>query len=287
MKQLLPEIKKKVQKLKSGHRLVITDEENGTEIFSTIYSRKLYITIAVTTVVLIIAGTYLLTSRTFIKHTIPGYPSQATKEAAMENLLKIDSLERVIDVWAFQISNIQRMVSGLEPLPLDTVPSAARENPSDTLAHAKEDSLLRAMIQHEERFSPAGSHRSINQIEGMHFYPPVKGVVTEEYNPSLGHPYIEISCASSTTVCSVLDGTVISSGWNDETGYTLLIQHSNDIISVYKHNEKILKATGDKVTAGSPVALVGDTGTKSAGVHLHFELWHKGEAINPSQHITF
>lgn len=287
MKQLLPEIKKRVQKLKSGHRLVITDEEKGTEIFSAIYSRQLYITIAVIAVILIVTGTYLLTSRTFIRHTIPGYPDQSTKDAAMENLLKIDSLERVIDVWAFQISNIQRMVSGLEPIPLDTIPSApVREEIADTLAYAREDSLLRAMIQHEERFSP-GTHRSITQIEGMHFYPPVKGVVTEAYNPALGHPYIEISCASSTTVCAVLDGTVISAGWNDETGYTILIQHSNDIISIYSHNEKILKSTGDKVTAGSPVALVGDTGTKSAGVHLRFELWHKGEAIDPAQFITF
>ena len=287
MKQLLQEIKKKLKKLEKKHRLIVTDEEKGTELFSFAYSRRLYITTAAVAVVIIIVGTYLLTSRTFLKHTIPGYPSQATKEAAIDNLLKIDSLEKVIDTWAFQIANIQRVVTGLDPLPLDTTASGVRAETADTLAYAREDSLLRAMIQNEERFVPTGGHRSITQIEGTHFYPPVKGVVTEEYNPAIGHPFIDIASPANTTVCSVLDGTVISAGWNDETGYSLYIQHPNDIISVYKHNEKLLKKTGDKVTAGSPVALVGNTGSLSTGAHLHFELWHKGEAINPEQYITF
>ena len=45
--------------------------------------------------------------------------------------------------------------------------------------------------------------------------------------------------------------------------------------------------TRDKVKAGTPIALVGNTGTLSTAPHLHFELWHKGEAINPAQYIKF
>ena len=84
-----------------------------------------------------------------------------------------------------------------------------------------------------------------------------------------------------------MDGTVINDGWSEEDGYTIQIQHDGDIISIYKHNEKLLKKTGDKVTAGSPIALIGNTGSLSTGEHLHFELWYKGEAIDPSRYISF
>ena len=288
MIQLPQTIKKRLKNLEKRHRLVITDERNKTEMFATAYNRKLYIALASVAAVILIAGTYLLTAHTFIRYTIPGYPDQSTKEAAIENLLKIDSLERVIETWAFQIANIQRVVTGMDPLQLDTASARSRTDvSSDTIAYAKEDSLLRAMIKEEERFSLSKGRRHITQIEGTHFYPPVKGVIANEYNPAAGHPYIDITSATNTTVCATLDGTVISAGWNDDTGYTIYIQHPNDIISVYKHTEKLLVKTGDKVTAGSPVALVGSAGSPSTNVLLHFELWHKGEAINPAQYMTF
>lgn len=288
MIQLPQTIKKRLKILEKRHRLVITDERNKTEMFATAYNRKLYIALASVAAVILIAGTYLLTAHTFIRYTIPGYPDQSTKEAAIENLLKIDSLERVIETWAFQIANIQRVVTGMDPLQLDTASARSRTDvSSDTIAYAKEDSLLRAMIKEEERFSLSKGRRHITQIEGTHFYPPVKGVIANEYNPAAGHPYIDITSATNTTVCATLDGTVISAGWNDDTGYTIYIQHPNDIISVYKHTEKLLVKTGDKVTAGSPVALVGSAGSPSTNVLLHFELWHKGEAINPAQYMTF
>ncbi|MBO5195408.1 MAG: M23 family metallopeptidase, partial [Bacteroidales bacterium] len=82
-------------------------------------------------------------------------------------------------------------------------------------------------------------------------------------------------------------GTVIFSGWSDEVGYTIQIQHENDIVSIYKHNSKLLKKAGEKVLAGSPIALVGGTGTLSTGEHLHFELWYKGEAVDPTEYISF
>lgn len=259
-----------------------------TAMSATAYSRKLLIVLAAAAAFILIAGTYLLTAHTFIRYTIPGYPDQSTKEAAIDNLLKIDSLERVIDTWAFQIANIQRIVTGMDPLMLDTALTRPRTEISpDTIAYAKEDSLLRAMIKNEERFRLSKGQRSITQIEGTHFYPPVKGVIAQGYNPAAGHPYIDIASATNTTACATLNGTVISAGWNDDTGYTIYIQHPNDIISVYKHTEKLLVKTGDKVTAGSPVALVGSAGSPSTNVYLHFELWHKGEAIDPAQYITF
>ena len=85
----------------------------------------------------------------------------------------------------------------------------------------------------------------------------------------------------------MLDGTVISAGWNDDTGYTIQIQHNNNLVSIYKHNSRLLKKTGDRVSAGTPIAVIGDTGNLSYGIHLHFELWHNGETIDPTAYIKF
>ena len=123
-------------------------------------------------------------------------------------------------------------------------------------------------------------------IEGMHFFTPLKGVISQEFD-KVTHPYVDVTAPANSVVMAVLDGTVIFAGWNDESGYTIQIQHENDIVSIYKHNSKLLKKTGDKITAGAPVAIVGGTGELSTGDHLHFELWYKGEAVNPTDYINF
>ena len=150
----------------------------------------------------------------------------------------------------------------------------------------RSDSLLRKEVMSEDRFDIAAGSGKVLPIEGMHFFTPLKGVISQGYDKAV-HPYIDITAPSNSVVMSVLDGTVISAGWSDEDGNTIRIQHDGDIISVYKHNQKLMKKTGDKVTAGTPIAIVGDTGSKSDGEHLHFELWHKGEAVDPTKYISF
>jgi murein DD-endopeptidase MepM/ murein hydrolase activator NlpD len=123
----------------------------------------------------------------------------------------------------------------------------------------------------------------------MHFISPLKGVVTGEYDP-LSHPYVDISAPAGSLVMTVLDGTVILAGWSEKTGYTIAVQHAGGLLTLYKHNQKLLKEVGDKVTAGTSIALVGNTGSASnpdIGEHLHFELWHDGESVNPMQYINF
>ena len=150
----------------------------------------------------------------------------------------------------------------------------------------KRDSLLRENVRNEEQFGLSNSgHRNL-PIEGKHFFTPLKGVISQGYDKVI-HPFIDITAPANSVVAAVLDGTVISAGWSDDVGYTICIQHENDIVSIYKHNNKLLKSTGEKVTAGTPVALVGGTGSISTGEHLHFELWYRGEPVDPTKYINF
>ncbi|MEZ7954822.1 MAG: M23 family metallopeptidase, partial [Bacteroidales bacterium] len=152
---------------------------------------------------------------------------------------------------------------------------------------SKEDSLLRLEVMKQEQFNVGSPSNRVNQIEGLHFFPPVKGIVSDGFNLATNHPYIDIAAPANSVVSAVLDGTVIMATWTDETGFTIQIQHSNDLISIYKHNSKLLKRTGDKVKAGTAISLVGSTGTLTTGAHLHFELWYKGVAVDPAKYINF
>jgi murein DD-endopeptidase MepM/ murein hydrolase activator NlpD len=234
---------------------------------------------------------WCLIAFTPLRATIPGYPDARTRNMAVQNALKIDSLERMITRWDLYAENLRRVVEGEEPLNIDSVlrvKAPVDSLPADAAALAQRDSLLRQEVTRSQGLQD-GKGRSKVTLEGRHFIPPLKGVVSAEYDP-LKHPYLDISAPAGSPVVSVLDGTVVFAGWSDEMGYTIGVQHAGDLLTFYKRNQKLLKAVGDKVTAGTSIALVGQTGSAenaTTGDHLHFELWYGGEPVNPVQYINF
>lgn len=270
-------------------RLTLVDDDTHDKVWSKKFTRIGALVTAVTVIVVTIATIFCVIAFTPIRTLIPGYPDARSKHDAIKNAITIDSLENVLTKWELYSENLRRVVDGQEPLKIDSL-MEVRKNPAaeagDSRELAEKDSLLRKEVANEDRFDiKPGSARTL-PIEGMHFFTPLKGVVSQGYDKAL-HPYIDITAPGNSVVMSVLDGTVISAGWNDTEGYTIRIQHEGDIISVYKHNQKLLKETGDKVTAGTPIAVLGGTGSTSDGDHLHFELWHKGEAVDPTKYISF
>ncbi|CCX52654.1 MAG: M23 family metallopeptidase [Bacteroidales bacterium] len=270
-------------------RLTLVDDDTHDKVWSKKFTRIGALVTAVTVIVVTIATIFCVIAFTPIRTLIPGYPDARSKHDAIKNAITIDSLENVLTKWELYSENLRRVVDGQEPLKIDSL-MEVRKNPAaeagDSRELAEKDSLLRKEVADEDRFDiKPGSARTL-PIEGMHFFTPLKGVVSQGYDKAL-HPYIDITAPGNSVVMSVLDGTVISAGWNDTEGYTIRIQHEGDIISVYKHNQKLLKETGDKVTAGTPIAVLGGTGSTSDGDHLHFELWHKGEAVDPTKYISF
>ena len=238
----------------------------------------------------LLTALWCLIAFTPLRTFIPGYPDARTKHDAIQNAIRIDSLENVITKWELYSENLRRVVEGEEPLKIDSLMAARKQTreitDKDRAGLAMKDSLLRKEVAAEDKFDVTSGRAKTLPIEGMHFFTPLKGVVSQGYVQAL-HPYIDITAPNNSVVMSVLDGTVISAGWTDEDGYTIRIQHDGDIISVYKHNQKLMKKTGDKVSAGTPIAVVGGTGTTADGDHLHFELWHKGEAVDPTKYISF
>ncbi len=235
------------------------------------------------------AAVYCVIAYTPVRTFIPGYPDAHSKRMAIQNAIRIDSLENVIYRWELYSENLKRVVEGKEPLKIDSLVNAAqaeRASRTDVADLFRKDSLLRENVKEEEEFGISARSKRDLPIEGLHFFTPLKGVVSQGYDANI-HPYMDITAPAGSVVKAVMDGTVIFSGWSEDAGNTIQIQHESDIVSIYKHNEKLLKKVGDKVAAGSPIALVGNTGSQTTGTHLHFELWHKGETVDPALYIKF
>jgi murein DD-endopeptidase MepM/ murein hydrolase activator NlpD len=274
----------------SNYRLTLVDDDTHDKLWTRKFNKLNILVTAITSVVVLLTALWCLIAFTPLRTFIPGYPDARTKHDAIQNAIRIDSLENVITKWELYSENLRRVVEGEEPLKIDSLMAARKQTreitDKDRAGLAMKDSLLRKEVAAEDKFDVTSGRTKTLPIEGMHFFTPLKGVVSQGYVQTL-HPYIDITAPNNSVVMSVLDGTVISAGWTDEDGYTIRIQHDGDIISVYKHNQKIMKKTGDKVSAGTPIAVVGGTGTTADGDHLHFELWHKGEAVDPTKYISF
>ena len=234
--------------------------------------------------------TYLLIAHTPLRRTIPGYPSRESRQAAIENYQKIDSLEKVIDLWAFQVANIQRIATGREPLPIDSMRLAqtgAEPDEAERAAWAASDSLLRAQVEQIDATQLAApAAQPLEALKGLKFQRPLRGTLKEGFSRTGSHPYIEISAPSGTQVSAVLDGRIVSAEWNEVEGCTMKIQHEGDLTSFYRHADRLLKSVGDQVKAGAPVAVVGETGELSQAL-IQLELRYKNQPIDPALYIPF
>ena len=274
----------------SNFRLAVIDDQSHKQLLTLHFSRTtLFITI-ISVLVTLSAVIFSIIAYTPVRTFIPGYPDAHSKRAAIQNAITIDSLETVIYKWGLYSENLKRVMEGMDPIKIDSIVNAsmpASTKAADMAEIQRRDSLLRERVKEEDQFGISAERQKRRlPIEGMHFFCPLKGVISQEYN-AVSHPYIDITAPQGSVVKAVLDGTVIYSGWSEDFGHTIQIQHEEDIVSIYKHNEKLLKKTGDKVTAGSPIALVGNSGNLTTGTHLHLELWHQGNAVDPAKYINF
>lgn len=98
---------------------------------------------------------------------------------------------------------------------------------------------------------------------------------------------VDYTSENTFDVISVLDGTVISVEDSDILGKTVQIRHSNDLITVYQSLSDVTVKVDDQVIQGQIIAKSGTSNIdKELGNHLHFELFFKGEIVNPEEYYN-
>ena len=277
----------KQDKKARNFRLSLVDALTHGRIWSLRFSRTAFVVAAISTVVIVLLGVFCLIAFTPLRTFIPGYPDANSRRQAVQNAMRIDSLETRILQWELYTENLRRIVAGEEPIRVDSLILGERptQHKGGAAFRALRDSVLRADVAAEEQFEVGSSARRDLPVEALSFFAPVSGVVSRGFDKAL-HPWLDISAPAGSLVMAVLDGTVVSGGWDQESGYSLLVQHSGDILSIYQNLEKALRRPGDAVKAGTPLGVLAPSASLTRGDHLHFELWHDGTAVDPLQYIN-
>lgn len=280
--------KKFTKKLLHKYRLVILNEDTFEERFAIKLTRLNVFVLTSLSAIFLIFFTILLIAFTPLREYIPGYSSaKLKKEATMLNY-KTDSLVQELELNKRYYASIKKVLTGdvsTVDFNRDSVIEAAKNDPEilQTTTN-RQDSLLREKVEKEDKYNLFEESSSPNNFV---LFPPVNGTISEGYNIEDKHYAVDVVVATNTPVKATADGTVIFAEWTVETGYVVIIEHNQELISVYKHNAAITKSQGDLVKAGEVIAMSGNTGELSTGPHLHFELWSKGYPVNPTNFIDF
>lgn len=279
------EIKKK---LLHKYRLVILNENTFEEKISFKLSRlNVFVTGSLLIFALIVFTTVLI-AFTPLREYIPGYSSTKLKRQATELTYKTDSLVTVLNYTNKYLDNIRMVLKGdidNNQMNRDSLFEQFKLDPSSIdLTPIREDSLLREQVAMEDKYSLF--ERDIKDVN-LVLFPPVGGTITQEYNPQKKHYAVDVVAVTNTPVKAVADGMVIFSEWTADTGYVIILEHKDGLLSVYKHNGSLNKHQGEMVRAGEVIASVGNTGELTTGPHLHFELWNNGGPVNPLDYIDF
>ncbi len=277
------------KKLRHKYRLIIYNDNTFEEVLHFRLSRWNVGLLLVLGSFLIIILTTILIAYTPLKEYIPGYPDSEAIQKAKYNEMFIDSIKEKLLIQEKYLNNLKFLMLYGEPITKETVMVAdtTKNYKNLVLDPTAEDSAFRKKVEQEEKYSISTDKTLQSLFVQNHYFVPVKGIITNKYNKNQKHFGIDIVTKAKDMIHSILDGYVVYSGFTNQSGNIIVIQHKENLLSVYKHLDQILVSIGDKVTAGSVIGIVGNTGEFTTGPHLHFELWYKGQAINPEKVMTF
>lgn len=276
------------QNIKFKYKLTIVNENTLEEVVGLHVSKLngLSVLLVVFTVLFAIAA--LIVSFTPLRNYLPGYMNSEVRKQIVDNALLADSLSRLLERQNLYVMNLQDIIRG--DVRLDSVrsiDSLTVQRSEELMERTENEERFRKEFEEQEKYNLANVKAPM-PVSDIIFYRPALGMLSKGFDPEGRHFGVDIAADAKESVLATLDGTVIFCGYMPGNGYVILLQHATNLVSAYKHCGSLLKSPGDKVTAGEVIALVGDRSEGEEGhPHLHFELWHRGQVLNPEQYIVF
>ena len=276
------------KKLFNDYKVVVSSEDTFEEKFAFKASKINVFVLMLVYSVILISFTISIVFFTQLRELVPGYSSSDLLNRAIYLTQKTDSLERQIELNNKFYKSIEDVLSGKtdEFIERDNIPidSGLNEKNLFSISPNSEDSILRNYVDSQDKFNLTKNELV---IENKMFFSPIKGDITQPFNFEENHFAIDVAADIGTPVKSILDGKILFSEWSVDTGHVIIVDHGDNIVSVYKHNSKSLKEQNDFVQAGEVIAYSGNQGSLSSGPHLHFELWKNGTPIDPEPLLNF
>ncbi len=281
--------KKKLQKkLLHKYRLVVLNEDTFEERFAVKLTQLNVFFLSSLAAIILVTLTTLLIVFTPLREYIPGYSSTALQKQALELDSKTDSLLKSINMNDAYINSLKSVLRGEVSAVVINKDSIFKAAQADTdvleLNPSKADSLLREKVRNEDKYN---LFESATSDKDFVFFPPVNGSISSGFEPNEKHFAVDIVVPTNTPVKATSDGRVLFASWTSDAGYVIIIDHGDELVSVYKHNSSLTKSQGDFVRSREVIAISGASGELSTGPHLHFELWSNGTPLNPANFIDF
>lgn len=269
------------QRLRFKYRISVLNESTLTEEWHIRLSRigvflLSTLLLAVTFALLAVAIWF-----TPLRNYLPGYNENIRQELVVE-MMRVDSLQRELTMQSAYIASVRKVLAGeTEHDSLPPVNSILRF--PMTLLEAENTAVTEEFLTEYEEYEKdnltlfdAGPAVTLYV-----FFRPAHGVVTEHYAPAEGRYGTSIRTPENENVTCVLDGTVLYTGFTLAHKHTLIVQHEDGYVSVYRNLRALLRQKGDVVQAGESIAIA------DSEMPLLFELWQKGAPVNPEEVISF
>jgi murein DD-endopeptidase MepM/ murein hydrolase activator NlpD len=275
------------EKMRFEYKLSFLNENTLEEVFSFRISRLSGLIALFFVSVFLITLTAIVIIRTPIRNYLPGYLPTEVRQEIIDNALKVDSLENALQIQAKYLNNLRAILNGTMEIDKVLQTDSLPDNSNVDLSKSKTTTDFVRSYEEEEKYNLNEFSSADAFSQRPAFYKPVKGMLSSEFNIQKKHYGVDIAATPKEPVMATMKGTVIFTGFDQDTGYVMQIQHADGYISIYKHNAQLLKVQGEEVKAGEAIALAGNTGALSTGSHLHFELWYNGKPVDPCDYINF
>ncbi len=269
-------------------RFSIRSVRTSTEIWHTNIRRISLILNSIALFILMFGGVFLFVIYTPILDITPGYPGSRSREILLSKIEKLDSLQREVLKWEKYTSQLQmilegRIVQDTSALGQSSIKDKLKRM---TTPRSISDSILRDLIAESTRSGRNNEESKSRAIPNIEFTSPIKGEIISIFDPSASQFGVRLTPKPNTVVQATKEGTIISSSWDAANGYTVLIQHSGQIISKYSNLDRVLYDVGTRVSAGSGIG-VSQSISQDFTPTFGFELWVSGNPVDPEAFMIF
>ena len=284
----LNNITEKLKKFGQRRRFSMQDINTESEEWHVILSPLGIIAGFTALTVLIFAGVLILLAYTPVADLLPGYKTEAirSREFMMENIMRVDSLERIMNDMMAYNENIAILVGGRTPAVKTSIASDSLYRSKGIVPPSAEDSLLRAQMLGDTPYNLRNTVKpqSNDQIE---LSQPVDGIVTDRFDLRNNIYGIRLATASMSQVTATAEGVVMLSMWTPDKGYMVQIQHPDGMVSVYLNLQQVLVSQGQAVRSSEVIGYTADQPSASSDSLFEFQLWVNGKVVDPESFIVF
>lgn len=272
------------------YRLTIHNE-NKLENVLGFYISPLWVILSLFFSFLLVAGVlYLVIVFTPVGSLLPGYVNQGEKDKIISNNLRVDSLMHEIEKQDAYLANIRAIMDG--DITLDSLKNSPQ--PVSNTDFSIETTELEAEFvknwEERERYNLTSQAASVAALQELNLFRPTKGEIIRNFDPSTDHYGVDIAEVAGENVVAIHDGIVVFSDYTANDGYTIALQHRENLISIYRNCYRLLKQVGDKVYGGEVIGTLSDGSGEKNGKEkkfLHLELWHRSKPLDPNIYIPF